>query len=99
MVGELDATVTAYSSSPDETWGDPFISADGNRVYDGLIACPRRYPFGTHFLIMDKVYRCGDRLHSKYDYRFDIWKPSKQLALQWGKQIITVYQVQKDISA
>ena len=40
----LHATVTAYSSSPDETWGDPMITASGRRVFDGLVACASRIP-------------------------------------------------------
>lgn len=87
---ELTAVVTAYSSSPDETWGDPFIAANGERVFDGLVACPRRYPFDTLVLINGRVYVCGDRLHPKYDSRFDIWMDSKQKALNFGKKEIEV---------
>lgn len=82
--------VTAYSSSPDETWGDPFITASGRRVHDGLVACPRKYPFGTQFRIGSRIYTCWDRLHVRFDHRFDIWKPSKQEALQFGKQVLVI---------
>ena len=82
--------VTAYSSSPDETWGDPFITASGRRVHDGLVACPRAYPFGTRFRISSRIYTCWDRLHVRFDHRFDIWKPSKQEALQFGKQVLVI---------
>jgi len=84
------AEVTAYSSSPDETWGDPFITASGREVHDGLVACPRKYPFGTRFRIGEGIYTCWDRLHKRFDQRFDIWKPSKQEALQFGIQILVV---------
>ena len=84
------AQVTAYSSSPDETWGDPFITASGREVHDGLVACPRRYPFGTQFRIGDRVYTCWDRLHARFDDRFDIWKPSKEEALEFGLQVLNV---------
>jgi len=84
------AEVTAYSSSPDETWGDPFITASGREVYDGLVACPRRYPFGTRFRIGSRIYACWDRLHERYDHRFDIWKPSKQEALQFGRRMLLI---------
>jgi 3D (Asp-Asp-Asp) domain-containing protein len=84
------ATVTAYSSSPDETWGDPFITASGRRVFDGLVACPREIPFGTKVRIGDRDYECHDRLHPKYDDRFDIWMSSKDAALQFGKQRLRV---------
>lgn len=84
------ATVTAYSSSPDETWGDPFITASGRRVFDGLVACPRAIPFGTKVRIDDRTYQCYDRLHQKYDDRFDIWMSTKHAALAFGKRQLHV---------
>ncbi len=84
------AEVTAYSSSPDETWGDPLITASGREVHDGVIACPRRFPFGTQFLIGARVYTCWDRLHKRFDHRFDIWKPSKEEALKFGRQVLEI---------
>ena len=84
------ATVTAYSSSPDETWGDPFVTASGRRVFDGLVACPRALPFGTNVKIGDRTYQCYDRLHRKYDDRFDIWMSTKNAALEFGKRRLLV---------
>ncbi len=84
------ATITAYSSSPDETWGDPFVTASGKRVFDGLVACPRSFAFGTRFKIGERTYECFDRLHRKYDDRFDIWMSSKDAALRFGKRQIQV---------
>jgi 3D (Asp-Asp-Asp) domain-containing protein len=84
------ADITAYSSSPDETWGDPFITASGRRVADGVVACPRRLPFGTKVRIGSRTYTCWDRLHPKYDDRFDIWKPSKEDALEFGRRRLLV---------
>ena len=84
------AEVTAYSSSLDETQGDPFITASGQRVRDGIIACSRDYPFGTRFLIEGKLYVCLDRLARKYDHRIDIWKPSKAEALRFGRRELPI---------
>lgn len=84
------ADITAYSSSPDETWGDPFVTASGRPVADGVVACPRRLPFGTKVRIANRTYTCWDRLHPRYDDRFDIWKPSKEAALQFGRQRLLV---------
>jgi len=92
----LTAIVTAYSSSPDETWGDPFITANGERVRGGIIACPRRYNFGTLFDINNEIYECTDRLHPRYDDRFDIWKPSKEEAIQFGKKELTIKVLKKN---
>jgi 3D (Asp-Asp-Asp) domain-containing protein len=91
---EVHATVTAYSSSPDETWGDPFITASGRRVFDGLVACPRALPFGTKVIIGDRTYHCYDRLHRKYDDRFDIWMSTKNAALEFGKRQLLVEVVE-----
>lgn len=84
------AEVTAYSSSPDETWGDPLITASGREVHDGVLACPRRFPFGTRFRIGSRVYTCWDRLHQRFDHRFDIWKPSKGEALRFGRKVLEI---------
>ena len=84
------AVITAYSSSPDETSGDPFVTASGRPVADGVVACPRRLPFGTKVRIGNRTYTCWDRLHPKYDDRFDIWKPSKADALQFGRRRLLV---------
>jgi hypothetical protein len=84
------AEVTAYSSSPDETWGDPFITASGRRVHDGVVACPRRFAFGAQFRIDSRIYTCWDRLHPRFDHRFDIWKPSKQEALKFGRRVLVI---------
>jgi 3D (Asp-Asp-Asp) domain-containing protein len=82
--------VTAYSSSPDETWGDPFTTSSGRPVFDGLVACPRALPFGTKVRIETRTYLCYDRLHPKYDHRFDIWMSTKDDALTFGKRQLQV---------
>ena len=95
----FQATVTAYSSSPDETWGDPFITASGRRVFDGLVACPRALPFGTQVSIGDRTYQCYDRLHRKYDHRFDIWMATKAAALAFGQQRLPVEVIEVGVAA
>jgi hypothetical protein len=84
------AEVTAYSSSPDETSGDPLITASGREVYDGLVACPRKFPFGTRSRIGSRIYTCWDCLHARFDHRFGSWKPSKQEALQFGRRVLVI---------
>ena len=70
--------------------GLPLRFASGREVYDGLVACPRRYPFGTRFRIGSRIYTCWDRLHMRFDHRFDIWKPSKEEALRFGKRVLVI---------
>jgi len=84
------AIITAYSSSPNETDDTPFITASGRQVFDGLVACPRRYPFGTRFKIDGRAYTCWDRLHYRFDDRFDIWMATKSQALQFGLRKLVV---------
>jgi len=74
------ATVTAYTSRPFAT------TASGSRGFDGVVACPRKFPFGTKVMIEGKIYECLDRLSRKYDDRFDIWKPTHAAAKLFGKR-------------
>ena len=83
------ATVTAYSSSPRA------VTASGSHTFDGVAACPRKYPFGTRFMIDGRLYECRDRLNRRYDSRFDIWKPSSRAARSFGKRTLKVVPVNK----
>lgn len=85
-------TVTAYSSSRDETDGDPFTTASGEKVKDGIIA-HNRLPFGTKVrfpeVFGEKIFTVEDRLNPKHgQYIADIWMPSKQEAKQWGAKVL-----------
>jgi|SRR5580692_9184928 3D (Asp-Asp-Asp) domain-containing protein len=85
----LQGIVTAYTSSRND------ITASGAHASDGVLACPRRYPFGTGFKIEGKIYVCQDRSNSKYDNRFDIWKPTKIAARAFGKRKLAVFLITK----
>lgn len=84
----INLTVTAYSSSPDECSGNPFITASGEHVKDGTVA-HNYLPFGTKVrfpeVFGNKIFTVEDRLapHKGY-YLVDIWLPSKQEAKEWG---------------
>lgn len=88
----LIAEVTAYTSRPEETDDTPEITASGETVYDGGIACPTRFKFGTKIEIAGKVYTCNDRMNRRYAHtnHFDIWYPDKSSALRFGRQKLTV---------
>jgi 3D (Asp-Asp-Asp) domain-containing protein len=90
----LMAVVTAYSSSRRQTSPHPRITASGKHVFNGVVACPRRFAFGTRVSIEGKVYECQDRLNRKYDNRFDIWRPSTAAARLFGKRQLPVTIVQ-----
>jgi 3D (Asp-Asp-Asp) domain-containing protein len=87
-------SVTAYSSTVDQTDGDPFTAASGAKVFDGMIAY-NALPFGTrvrfpdHF--GDKVFVVLDRMAaSKGPHIADIWMPTRDAAKQWGVRITTM---------
>jgi 3D (Asp-Asp-Asp) domain-containing protein len=88
-VRPLQVTVTAYTSPRNA------VTASGAPAADGVVACPRRYRFGTRFKINGKIYVCQDRPNGKYDNRFDIWKPTKIAARAFGKQRLAVVRVTK----
>lgn len=82
-------TITAYSSSVDETDSTPFITASNTRTRDGVVAA-NFLPFGTKVkipeLFGDKVFVVEDRMHRRFSDRLDIWFPSKGEAKQFGKR-------------
>lgn len=88
-------SITAYSSSVDETDATPLITASGQRVFLYLVAnnCLK---FGTVVRIMDKTYLVHDRMKKRYGCKhFDIWQPSKREAKAFGLQRITVEIVKR----
>jgi len=89
----MNITITAYSSTPDQTSGDPFITASGSRVRDGVIAA-NFLPIGTKVKIPekygDKIFTVEDRMSSRYWHRADIWMPSREQAKEWGVRYIKI---------
>ncbi len=86
---EISILVTGYSSTPDQTWGDPFITASGTRVHLGTMACPVQYPFGTKISIEGQgTYICEDRGGAIKGSHFDMWFESRGEALHWGKRVL-----------
>ena len=71
------ATITGYIPIKEQTDDTPCIVASGlnacKETDKNIIACPRRYPFGTKILIAGKIYVCEDRTNVKYDGIFDIF--------------------------
>lgn len=91
---KLIITVTAYHpGEPDPT---PCISASGMNICETkkkIIACPRKYPFGTRFLINETIYYCEDRLNIKYDDRIDLFVKDEKEMKKWGKRTIEVIKI------
>ncbi|MDP3985174.1 MAG: hypothetical protein Q8P82_00260 [bacterium] len=80
-------TITAYASVPWQTDSTPFITADGSRVRDGIVAA-NFLPFGTQVripeLFGDKVFEVHDRMNRRYTNRMDIWMESTAKSRQFG---------------
>jgi len=80
-------TVTAYSSTPDQTDDTPFVTANGTRVRDGIIAA-NFLRFGTKVKFPDysgdKIYEVTDRMNERYPNRADIWMETREEAIQFG---------------
>ncbi|MEK7211385.1 MAG: hypothetical protein AAB731_02020 [Patescibacteria group bacterium] len=80
-------TVTAYSSTPDQTDDTPFITANGSRVRDGIIAA-NFLRFGTKVKFPEyfgnKDFEVQDRMHPRFPNRMDIWFPTREAALDFG---------------
>ena len=88
QVRKVRVVITAYSSTPWETDGNPFITASGTWVEEGIIA-NNMLAFGTKVripeLFGDKVFVVQDRMNwRKGDYHVDIWFPSYWEALNFG---------------
>jgi 3D (Asp-Asp-Asp) domain-containing protein len=85
--------VTAYSSRPEETDDDPFITASGQTVRQGIVA-NNLLPFGTVIrlpqLFGDQDFVVQDRMHHlKSDYHIDIWFASTEEAIRFGAKRTT----------
>lgn len=88
----FNVSMTAYSSSVEETDSDPFTAASGTKVHDGMIA-HNSLPFGTKVRFPqyfgNKVFVVEDRMNARYGkYSADIWMPSKNAAKQWGVRVV-----------
>ncbi|MFA6272637.1 MAG: hypothetical protein WC693_06110 [Patescibacteria group bacterium] len=87
-------TVTAYSSTVDQCDSDPFTTASGETVHDGIIAY-NYLPFGTKVrfpeIFPGKVFEVQDRLRAGSSvYLADIWMSSREEAIRWGAKVIKI---------
>lgn len=87
---KIKMTITAYSSTPEQTDSTPFITASGSTVGDGIVA-NNLLSFGTRVrlpeLYGDKVFVVEDRMHSKKgNYHLDIWFSDTDQAKEFGSE-------------
>ena len=87
---KIEAVVTAYTSSVDETDSTPDITASGERTRDGIVA-NNCLEFGSKVVIEDKVYVVEDRMNKRYGCEhYDIWLETKDEAYEWGRRELAV---------
>jgi len=84
-------TVTAYSSTKDQTDGDPYLTAVGTPVREGIVAA-NFLPIGTVVRFPDKfgdkLFVVEDRMHEKYGLQVDIWLSNQEEAKKFGIQYL-----------
>lgn len=85
---------SAYSSTVDQTDGDPFTTASGAKVHPGTIAA-NGLPFGTRIRIPqyfgNKIFVVEDRMHPRWgNQKLDIWMTTRHEAKQWGVRTIKI---------
>ena len=88
---KIKVIVTAYSSSSWETDDNPYITASGSYVKEGIVA-NNILPFGTKIRLPevfgDKIFIVEDRMHWRKDnYHIDIWSSSYEEAKNFGAKI------------
>ncbi len=88
VIWKTTMIITGYSSTEDQTDSDPFITAAGTLVNDGLVAS-NMLSFGTKVkipeLFGDKIFVVEDRMSwEKGKYQIDVWFPARDLALEFG---------------
>jgi 3D (Asp-Asp-Asp) domain-containing protein len=80
---------TAYSSTADQTDGNPFMTASGTRVGRGTLAA-NFLPFGTRVRIGNETFTVTDRMGGQYNNRLivDKWVASREEAIQFGVRVV-----------
>jgi len=90
---KMTVSATAYTSTVEECDSDPFTTANGSQVYDGVIAA-NFLPFKTKVRIPklygNKVFVVEDRMNRRYQQRVDIWMADKHEAIEFGLQTVEI---------
>ena len=92
ITNTIVAIVTAYCSCTDVCCpkSSKGLTANGTRPVQGVtVAASRKYPLGSKVIINGKQYTVQDRLHRKFDARFDVYfnrhKDARAFGIQTNK--------------
>lgn len=83
-------TVSAYSSTKDQTDDTPFVNAHGSDVFVGQVAVSRDLmsdglTFGSVVWIPEVgLLRVTDVMNARWKRRMDVWCPSREAAKRFG---------------
>lgn len=100
----VQATITGYSSTLEETGSTLGVTASGTTARHGVIALSqdllREYTPGAPFTFHDRVeipgvgsFSVEDTMHPRWTNRADIWFSSREEALQWGRRSRYLYKM------
>jgi len=91
--GMYTVSVSGYSSEVAQTDANPFITASGTHVRDGVVAA-NMFPIGTVLkmpsLYGDKIFIVEDRMNARYQNNVDIWFASKTDAIALGRRTVKI---------
>ena len=97
VVKTYKMTVTAYSSTVDQTDSDPCSTANGFNLCDHNqedVIAANFLKFGTKVRIPqyfgDRVFTVQDRMNARYFYRADVWFKTREAAKTFGAHYATV---------
>lgn len=93
QVRTLPVTLTAYSSTEDQTDDTPYITASNKPVRNGIIAVSHDLMtewglnFGQRVLIPGHgLYEVQDRMNRRWRKKVDIWQHDREAAKLFGRQ-------------
>ena len=92
----LQVDVTWYTSTVEECDSTPFITADGTRVRDGIVAVSddllQTFEYGDSLYIESfGWFEVRDCMNSRWKHRIDIWCGDRVVALNNGIQEKHIY--------
>jgi len=90
----INVTATAYSSTPDQTDSDPFITSSGKHVRHGTLALSRDLlpllPFGTKvWLLVGRQaaeFTVEDTMGPSAKMAVDVWMETREQANKFGRR-------------
>ncbi|MBU1699392.1 MAG: 3D domain-containing protein [Candidatus Eisenbacteria bacterium] len=93
----VPVTITAYSSTIDQTDKTPWLTASLTRTRPGVLALSRDLiktyapdaPFDYGDLVLVSgvgLFRVEDTMNARWENRADIWFPTKYQARRWGNR-------------